>query len=73
VAKLPMMLMTPKMRPFFDLIVIYEPWAFPGTGVTAEALVRSSCIFAGLPILSLVEYTVKIKVWKKVSKNKEGN
>lgn len=56
--KFPMMLMTPKMSPFFERMVMYEPCAFPGTGAAADAAVSRSCIFPVLPILSLVAYTV---------------
>ena len=61
-AKLPMMLITPKISPFLDRIVRYDPSALPGTGAAAEAAVSNSCILEGLPIFSLVAYTEKTKV-----------
>lgn len=44
------MLMTPKIKPFFDRIVRYEPPALPGTGILSDAAVSRACIFAIEPI-----------------------
>jgi hypothetical protein len=52
--KFPIILITPKMSPFFERMVMYEPCALPGTGAASAAAVSSSYIRAGLPILGLV-------------------
>jgi len=57
------MLMMPKMIPFLDLIVRYDPSALPSTGATADTADKSWCILLGLPIFGLVAYTVKVNVW----------
>jgi hypothetical protein len=43
------MLRIPKINPDLDLIVKYDPWAFPGTGVAMDASLNSSHTRAGEP------------------------
>jgi len=62
VAKFPIRLITPNMRPFLERRVRYEPPALPATGETWDASESRSCIFSMEPMDPELAYTVKVNV-----------